>query len=724
MAGAIGSRTGGSGPGINMPGSAGAINTGGAFGGRFSMPGTQTGLIPNLPIDSTGQADPSSMNGMARDPAVTQFPVAARDSAIPILYGGPERIAGLIYTADISSSNLYLTQLLCLGEVDHIGTNLTNDFSGVYVNDAAAPAGMSIHKYRGDPAQASGSPDSWISAIYTSPAFDEVMPGVAYIVTETTPAALTRFPRVVADVKGLKVYDPRSNLLPYSNTFSSWPTLSNLTAAQNADGPHGARLYAWTITDTSGSATGFLTEAITVPNNSAQYAVHLKVAKSAAPILGINLSLAGGAAVNSILRFDPNSGAFSGGANTTVVALSATWWQVTFTITNNSSGNTALGVAIYAAANAAGTTMSPYPGDNNATTGSNVIAECQIRSTVNPVGYVETAASGQDQVTQWTDNPALCLADFLSNSTYGEGRTVGWWSVAAAAEYCDQMVSVVIDATYTWSGGTVTIKPNTGLHTLGTGNTVYVTFTSGGLNGTSGSYYVGTLVNPYVSFPISIAGSGASGNCTYSSPQQNERRSKMTLLIDRVNPVRAWRDVMRAYVPCWVNIDNGVAFLRVDGPDSSIDFTFTNANISASESLPVLRRNGIQDIPTTIIIGYTDAKVTPFTTKTAEATTGASPERITRIDLPGIRSDSQARRFAIERLNHYQLEDTIIEFTAFDEALKVFPGDKINATDDLWGGTAIECRVLAVTDLGFGRWRIKARKYDSRVFSGSVTLPP
>lgn len=42
--------------------------------------------------------------------------------------------------------------------------------------------------------------------------------------------------------------------------------------------------------------------------------------------------------------------------------------------------------------------------------------------------------------TAYSDNPALALADFLSNNTYGLGKTVDWSSVAAVANDCDALV--------------------------------------------------------------------------------------------------------------------------------------------------------------------------------------------------------------------------------------------------------------------------------------------
>lgn len=42
--------------------------------------------------------------------------------------------------------------------------------------------------------------------------------------------------------------------------------------------------------------------------------------------------------------------------------------------------------------------------------------------------------------TEWSDNPAYCLADFITNATYGAKRTVDWASVASVAADCNALV--------------------------------------------------------------------------------------------------------------------------------------------------------------------------------------------------------------------------------------------------------------------------------------------
>lgn len=49
----------------------------------------------------------------------------------------------------------------------------------------------------------------------------------------------------------------------------------------------------------------------------------------------------------------------------------------------------------------------------------------------------------RDGLTDWSDNPALALADYLASTTYGLGLTVDWSSVSTVANACDGLVSGV-----------------------------------------------------------------------------------------------------------------------------------------------------------------------------------------------------------------------------------------------------------------------------------------
>lgn len=247
-------------------------------------------------------------------------------------------------------------------------------------------------------------------------------------------------------------------------------------------------------------------------------------------------------------------------------------------------------------------------------------------------------------LTVFSDNPALILADFLSNTSYGARKTVDSASVIEAANHCDDLIG---------------------------------------------------------------------------SPA--EKRSTLTISIPQKRPIMDWIDTLRQYVPCWVNDDGATVTLVVDKARSS-DHTFTSSSI-AREPPPKLKKRGVHDTPSAVEILWTRTDTKPWATGYAEASTGAARVRKAQIDMPGIRRYSQARRFAIERLNHYTLEDLEIELTVFEDGLKVRPGDVMTVTDDI-GITSKQFRVLEAADKGHGRWTLRGREYDPAAYSSVVETTP
>src|SRR5262245_3532091 len=97
-------------------------------------------IIPNwIPVtDPSGQARPGTSAGIQRAsaPQVTQAPTIAEDAFIPIIYGAPERIAGMPYTICLNAAgnSLVVSFILCEGEISAV--------SNIEINDATAPAGV------------------------------------------------------------------------------------------------------------------------------------------------------------------------------------------------------------------------------------------------------------------------------------------------------------------------------------------------------------------------------------------------------------------------------------------------------------------------------------------------------------------------------------------------------------------------------------------------------
>jgi hypothetical protein len=81
------------------------------------------------------------------------------------------------------------------------------------------------------------------------------------------------------------------------------------------------------------------------------------------------------------------------------------------------------------------------------------VFEFQPTSDIEPSGIIatikgfrvfdprDTSQSLTDKTTwKWSDNAALCLADFLSSESHGYGKSVDWASVEDAADFCDEIL--------------------------------------------------------------------------------------------------------------------------------------------------------------------------------------------------------------------------------------------------------------------------------------------
>lgn len=248
--------------------------------------------------------------------------------------------------------------------------------------------------------------------------------------------------------------------------------------------------------------------------------------------------------------------------------------------------------------------------------------------------------------TAWSDNPALCLADFIASDVYGLGRTVDSASIGTVADDCDALV--------------------------------------GGI-----------------------------------------ARRRLGLVIDATAPTRQHVEAMRAYAGCWV-VDTGAGLKLVSDRPRSTDHTITAADVVAGSLR--LTQLGVRDAPTVVVVRYTDTTTTPWADKTATAKasgvdTGAVPRRESEVPLPGVQTYAQAYREAVERLNHFLLENISAEWRQFDEALKVEPGDVVSLTHPI-GLTSKLLRVTEAKAESAGRWAIKAREYDPAAYSDLVASEP
>lgn len=137
--------------------------------------------------------------------------ITADNVAIPIVYGHAQ-VGGQIFAVDYNAGTWVVGYLLCLGEI--------NDITNVWINDAAPVAGVTVTEYTGTTTQTTDATLSSAIAGYTDDlVFDlpnSQKQGVAYIVVEYTDDHYDTWPRVVCEIEGKKVWNPKTSTTVYS----------------------------------------------------------------------------------------------------------------------------------------------------------------------------------------------------------------------------------------------------------------------------------------------------------------------------------------------------------------------------------------------------------------------------------------------------------------------------------------------------------------------------
>lgn len=210
---------------------------------------------------------------------------------------------------------------------------------------------------------------------------------------------------------------------------------------------------------------------------------------------------------------------------------------------------------------------------------------------------------------------------------------------------------------------------------------------------------------------------------TVTGAAGTEKRCRMTLALTVRRTHEANIDTLRQYIPAWV-VDAGDAWRIVADMPRASDHSFGASTISG-DSPPQLTRTGSKDTPNAVEITYTDTQTVPWEDMPTEAFVDTDDEiRRASVKLPGIRGYAQAYRFAVERLNHYTLEDVTCTIGVFDYGVRVLKGDVCTVSEEAFGWSAKQFRVMDARDEGNGRWSLDLREYDPLAYSGLVQVAP
>ena len=206
-----------------------------------------------------------------------------------------------------------------------------------------------------------------------------------------------------------------------------------------------------------------------------------------------------------------------------------------------------------------------------------------------------------------------------------------------------------------------------------------------------------------------------------------EVRRSLCLSLDSQKMVDDWVDILRAYAGCWVDYRGPTAFLIPDRPASSV-MALTPADILKG-SLTIEKADSAE-IPTVVRVIYSnttggewvDARSDPA--QIPGVGNGSVQRRESLVNMNGITRHSQAYREAIERLNKLTLSDLAVNFTMFDNGLRLVIGDVFTLTHPL-GLTAKPFRIIEPpVQTRIGRWQIAAIEYDAAAYSDIVVTEP
>jgi len=185
------------------------------------------------------------------------------------------------------------------------------------------------------------------------------------------------------------------NLQIYSDQVNNaaWTKSGGLTVTADQDG------VADEVEDANAGGIGYYHDSFTVPDNSVPYTFQLKVEKTASThVAKFKAQITGGSAVSEDSKINLNTGAtLSGSAVAT--SVDANYWLITWTVTNNGTGNTTLYWEMVPVYNKDGSTS-----QDNSALGTLLVKNHQFEVATAATSYVANGATAGGIVALWPDS--------------------------------------------------------------------------------------------------------------------------------------------------------------------------------------------------------------------------------------------------------------------------------------------------------------------------------
>lgn len=238
---------------------------------------------------------------------------------------------------------------------------------------------------------------------------------------ETAAANVPRFTYNAASgySEGLLIETNSTNLFTYSGDLSNaaWVKVGGLTTPSITEIAPDGTATAYTIEDTSIAAYQNYSRTVTIPNDATAYTASLYVRKTTggtSSTFGVNMSISGGTLVAANYRLDTDTGAKTG--DTFTVEDFGNWWRISFTVSNNTTGNITLAVSIYPAAQIRGT-----PSDTVTAVGTATIWGIQVEALPIVTSYIPTTTAA---ATRAREDATITGTNFSSWFNQTEGTIV------------------------------------------------------------------------------------------------------------------------------------------------------------------------------------------------------------------------------------------------------------------------------------------------------------
>lgn len=213
---------------------------------------------------------------------------------------------------------------------------------------------------------------------------------------------------------------PNYNKATYSQNFDNavWNKSTGLITTTGLLAPDNT-LTAFTITDDAADAYKNFSRSFTVLNNTSTYNISIFIKKTTgatSPRTGFNVNLTGGTAVNTQPRFNADTGVLSSSNNMVVTSENNDYWRISFTITNNGTGNTNLSIQYYPA-------TGPYNSSDLITaTGNHTVWGFQLSLGSTLLPYKQNVL---DSITTWKDLSQNALNGTLVNDPLVSINNIG-----------------------------------------------------------------------------------------------------------------------------------------------------------------------------------------------------------------------------------------------------------------------------------------------------------